>query len=65
MHLRGKGGTPQVRLAVCVVVDAAHSSLGSVRGAGEGGSLGHELGQVGGSAAQTGRQGGEGIEVAA
>ena len=34
LDLRGKGGTPQVGLAVCVVVDATHSSFGSVRGAG-------------------------------
>jgi hypothetical protein len=54
LDLRGKRETPQVGLAVCVVVDAAHPSLGSVRGAGEGGSLRDELGQVGRSAAQTG-----------
>ena len=55
LDLRGKGETPQVRLAICVVVDAAHASLGSIRGAGESGSLRNELGQVGRSAAQTGR----------
>jgi hypothetical protein len=55
LDLRGEGETPQVGLAVGVVVDAAHSSLGSIRGAGESGSLGDELGQVGRSAAQTGR----------
>ena len=62
-HLRREGVMPHVGLAICVAVHSTHSSLGGIGGAGEGGSLRHELGQVGEAATQTGRQGGEGVEV--
>jgi hypothetical protein len=65
LHLGRKGTAPKVRVAPCVTADAAHAGLGGVSGSHEGGQFGHNLSQVGGSAAQACGQGGEGVEMPA
>ena len=58
-----EGKSPDEGVTVCVEVDAAHTRLGRIGGAQERGFLGHDLGEVGRTVAETGGEDGEGIDM--